>query len=109
MSTYLLLILFVSPFIIAIIAIKHNEKLSAEYLAKQDKKEAHIDEEMVIHQALERAGALPSHHAQEEHIAKENRKLISLNYNMLFVTIGYTIIVVEIWYIYKAIVQIIHN
>jgi len=104
MSTYLLLILFISPFIIAIMAIKHNEKLSAQYLAKQDKEEAHIDEEMVIHQALERAGALPSHHAEEQHIAKETRKLISLDYDMLFYTIGYTVIAIEIWYIYKAIV-----
>ncbi len=104
MSTYLLLILFISPFIIAIMAIKHNEKLSAKALAKQDKEEAHIDEEMVIHQALERAGALPSHHAQEEHIAKKKRKLISLDYDKLFYTIGYTVIAIEIWYIYKAIV-----
>jgi len=103
MST--LLILFISPFIIAIIAIKHNEKLSAQALAKQDKEEAHIDEEMVIHQALERAGALPSHHAKEEHIAKENRKSLSLDYDMLFYTIGYTVIAIEIWYIYKAVVE----
>ncbi|MCK4442267.1 MAG: hypothetical protein KAU90_09690 [Sulfurovaceae bacterium] len=103
MSTYLLLMLFISPFIIAIMAIKHNEKLSVKALAKQDKEEAHIDEEMVIHQALERAGALASHHAQEEQIAKEKRKLIALDYDKLFYIIGYTVIAIELWYIYKAI------
>jgi len=105
MSTYLLLILFISSIIIAVMAIKHNERLSTKALAKQDKKEAHIDEEMLIHQALERVGALPSHHAKEKHIAKETRKTISFYYDMLFYTIGYTIIAIELWYIYKAVVE----
>jgi len=99
------LLLFISPLVIAIMAMKHNEKLSAQALAKQDKEEAHIDEEMVIHQALERAGALPSHHSEEQHIAKETRKTISYYYDMLFYTIGYSVIVIEIWYIYKAVVE----
>ena len=105
MSTYLLLILFISSITIAVMAIKHNEKLSAQALAKQDKKEAHIDEEMVIHQALEKVGALPSHHAKEEHVAKETKKTISLYYDILFYSIGYTIIAIELWYIYKAVVE----
>ena len=103
MST--ILILFMLSLVIIIMAMKYNEKLSAQALAKQDKEEAHIDEEMVIHQALERAGALPSHHAKEQHIVKETRKTISLYYDMLFYSIGYTIIAIELWYIYKAVVE----
>jgi len=99
------LLLFISPLVIAIMAMKHNEKLSAQALAKQDKEEAHIEEEMVIHQALERVGALPSHHTKEQHIVKETKKTVSLYYDILFYTIGYTIIAVELWYIYKAVVE----
>jgi len=101
MFTFIMLV-FILPFILAILILKKNEELAIKNRAITEKEEAHIDEEMVIHQALERAGALPSHHHKEEEIRKKNTKEISKYYDNLFYILGYLIIAVEIWQIYLA-------
>ncbi len=102
-----IIILFGLPFILAILVLKKNEKIAIKNQATTNKEDAHIDEEMIIHQALEKAGALPSHHHKEEHLHKKNSKKISTyNHNLLYL-LGYLIIVVEIWYLYLLIYKLI--
>ncbi len=106
MSLFIITI-FIIPFILAILVLKKNEAIAIKNRVATEKEDAHIDEEMIIHQALERAGALPSHHHKEEHLHEENSKKIS-NYNRnLFYLLGYLIIVVEIWYLYLLISKLI--
>jgi len=104
--SFLIIIIFILPFILAILVLKKNERIAIKNRAITDKEDAHIDEEMIIHQALEIAGALPSHHHKEEHIHDENSKKISTyNHNLLYI-LGYFIIVIEIWYIYILLMKI---
>ena len=101
---YFILLVFILPFFIAILVLRKNERVAIGNRHKIEKEEAHIDEEMVIHQALERAGALPNHHHKEEALHKQNSKEISLYYQNLFYVLGYLIIGIEIWYIYRSII-----
>jgi len=98
---------FILPFLLAIAILKNREKIAIKNISLTENEEAHIDEEMIIHQALERAGALPSHHHQEEHLHKINRKKISIYNRNLLYTLGYLIIIVEIWYLYLLISKLI--
>jgi uncharacterized membrane protein len=99
MFTFIILV-FIMPFILAILVLRRSEKLAIKNRATTEKEEAHIDEEMVIHQALEKAGALPSHHHEEEEIHRENSKEITKYYDNLFYILGYIVIAIEIWFIY---------
>jgi len=101
MFTFIILV-FVMPFILAILVLRRNEKIAIKNRAITEKEEAHIDEEMIEHQALERAGALPNHHHREEQIHKRNTKQLSKYYDNLFYILGYTIIAIEIWFIYQS-------
>jgi hypothetical protein len=100
---YFTLGLFILPFLIAIYILQRNEKIAIKNRAITEKEEAHIDEEMIIHQALEHAGALPKHHHKEESIRKKNSKESSIYYKYLFYILGYMIIAIELWYIYQDI------
>jgi hypothetical protein len=98
---------FILPFLLAIAILKNRENIAIKNISLTENEEAHIDEEMIIHQALERAGALPSHHHQEKHLHKINRKKISIYNRNLLYTLGYLIIIVEIWYLYLLISKLI--
>jgi len=97
-----MLTLFGLSLIVIISILKRSESIYMKNRVAIEKEEAHIEEEMVIHQALERAGALPSHHHKEEKIHEENIKKKSIYYNNLLYLLGYIIIATELWYIYKA-------
>lgn len=99
---YFILGLFIISFLIVISVLKKSENIDIKNRAIIEKEEAHIDEEMVAHQALEKAGALPSHHHKEQTIHNENIKRKSIYYTNLLYILGYIIIVTELWYIYKA-------
>ena len=100
---YFILFIFILPFFIAILVLQKNEKIAIKNKYLTDKEDAHIDEEMIIHQALERAGALPSHHHKEEALHQKNSIKISTYYQNTFYVVGYSIILIEIWLIYKSI------
>jgi hypothetical protein len=95
--------------LIVILITKKREQADMENIKTIQKKEAKIDEEMIIHQALEKAGAMPAHHHREEKIKKQNIEIKNRYHKMLFYIIAYTIIAVEIWYLYKTIKSILNS
>jgi len=104
-----LFVIFTIAFLITIYILKAREREYIKNIKAINKKEQEIDEEMVIHQALERAGALPNHHHKEMQIKKENRRVIRDYYSNLLYLLGYFIIFVEIWYLYLSIKELIKN
>jgi hypothetical protein len=104
---YFVVALFGFSLLIVLSVLKKSERVAIKNRAITEKEEAHIDEEMVIHQALERAGALPNHHHKEEAIRKKNSKKSSIYYQNLFYLFGYMIIFIELWLIYKNLLRIL--
>jgi len=105
----LLISIIIIMFIISIYILRASEKNYISNIKKIEKSEKEIDEEMVIHQALERAGAMPAHHHKEERIKHRNEKRENRYYTNLFYLIGYSIIFVEIWYLYLSIKELIKS
>jgi hypothetical protein len=60
------------------------------------KDEAHIEEELMIHTALEQAGALPNHHHSKSNSQSDKIRMI-INY------MGYTVITIELFFLYQMI------
>ncbi len=102
---YIFIILFILPFLITIKVLQNSGKVAIETRALTDKEDKEIGEEMMIHQALERVGAMPSHHHKEEQLKREK----SINFHNLWHLLGYSIIVVEIWYLYILLFRLIDN
>ena len=105
----LLISIILIMFAIGIYIIKSAEESYIKNQKSIEKEEEEIDEEMIIHQALERAGALPAHQHQEEIIKQQNIKSTKSYYHNLFYLIGYSIIFVEIWYLYLSIKELIKS
>jgi|GEM_PF-3556067 len=103
----LLIYISIAMFLVGLLVIKRREEEYQKEKIKIDREEAEIDKEMVIHQALERAGALPNHHHLEEQIKEENIRLKNIYYKNIFYLISYSIIAVEIWYLYLSIKAIV--
>ena len=93
---YIFIIIFIIPFLITIRVLQNSGRVAIETRALTDKEDREIGEEMMIHQALERVGAMPTHHHKEESLKKRKR----LDTHYIFYLLGYSIIVVEIWYLY---------
>ena len=85
---------------------KKNMEIAYATRAARKKDEAHIEEELMIHTALEEAGALPSHHAHH-HAGLHNKKVSKLNKNFWFYTIGYFVISIELFYLYNIVKSLI--
>jgi len=105
----LLIIIILLMFMVILYVLKISKDNYIKNKKVVEKEESEIDEEMVIHQALERAGALPNHHHKEERIKEKNIKIQKNYYRNLFFLIGYSIIFVEIWYLYLSIKELIKS
>ena len=105
----LLISIILIMLVVAIYILKISEESYMRDRKVIEKEEREIDEEMVIHQALERAGALPSHHHREEIVREENIDIKKSYYKTLFYLVGYSIIFVEIWYLYLSIKELIKS
>ncbi len=106
---YIFIIVFILPFLITIKVLQKSTKVAIETRVLTNKEEKEIGEEMMIHQALERIGAMPSHHHKEEHLQKENHKKVAIYTHNLLYLLGYSIIVVEIWYLYILLSNLISH
>jgi len=63
-----------------------------------------IEEELLIHTALEEAGALPKHHHDVHHGDLHNKsKKKNRDSSFWFIVIGYSIIALEVFYLYKIV------
>jgi len=107
MSIYLFVGMLSSILLITTFALTKRNREEAYRLREFHKKdEAHLEEELMIHTALEEAGALPSHHAHHgtHHHAKADSQ--SLKIRMIINYIGYTIIMIELFFLYQMILDI---
>jgi len=81
---------------------KRNRKEAYRLRGFKKRDEAHIEEELMIHTALEEAGVLPNHHHHHgTHRTKANSQAIKIR--MLINYIGYTVIVIELFFLYQMI------
>jgi hypothetical protein len=107
MTIHLFIGVISSVLLLTIYAIaKRNMEVAYATRAERKKEEAHIEEELMIHTALEEAGALPAHHAHH-HAGLHNKKVSKLNKNFWFYTIGYFFISVELFYLYRIVKSLI--
>ncbi len=97
---YIFIIIFMIPFLITMRALKNSGRVAIETRALNNKEDEDIAEEMMIHQALERIGAMPSHHKREKELEEKKDKRVAIYIHNLFQLLGYLIISVEIWYLY---------
>ena len=82
---------------------KRNRKESYALRASRKKDEAHLEEELMIHMALEEAGALPKHHGEKH----KSSKFYPINLRMIFNFLGYMVIAIELFYLYHMILEMI--
>jgi hypothetical protein len=86
---------------------KRNRAESYALRAFHKKDEAHIEEELMIHTALEEAGALPNHHHHHHGDKHKNPKSHPINIIIVFNFLGYIIIAIELFYLYHMILEMI--
>ncbi len=102
---YIFIIIFIIPFLITIKVLQKSSRVAIETRALSQKEDKEIGEEMMIHQALERIGAMPGHQHKEESLKKKKNIYA---HNLLYL-LGYSIIVVEIWYLYILLSNLISH
>ena len=103
MNIYLFVGMLSSILLLTTYALAKRNRAEAYRLREFNKKdEAHIEEELMIHTALEQAGALPNHHA---HNSKSNSQ--SAKIRMIINYIGYTVITIELFFLYQMILDMI--
>jgi hypothetical protein len=103
MSIYTFVGMLSSILLLTLFALTKRNREEAYRLREFHKKdEAHIEEELMIHTALEQAGALPNHHA---HHLKSNSQSIKIQ--MIINSIGYTIIAIELFFLYQMVLDMI--
>jgi hypothetical protein len=103
MSIYTFVGMLSSILLLTLFALTKRNREEAYRLREFHKKdEAHIEEELMIHTALEQAGALPSHHAHHgTHHIKTNSQSIKIQ--MIINSIGYAIITIELFFLYQMV------
>ncbi len=106
---YIFIIIFIIPFLITMKVLQKNGRVAIETKALINKEEKEIGEEMMIHQALEKIGAMPNHQHKEKSLKKKNYKKVTLYTHNLLHLLGYSIIVVEIWYLYILLSNLISH
>jgi len=108
MSIYLFIGMLSSILLLTTFAITKRNRAEAYRLREFKKKdEAHLEEELMIHTALEEAGALPNHHHHNHgnnHI-KANSQAVKIG--ILINYIGYTVIAIELFFLYQMILDMI--
>jgi hypothetical protein len=108
MSIYTFVGLLLSILLLTSFAIGKRNREEAYRLREFKKKDdAHIEEELMIHTALEEAGALPNHHHHHHgtHHVKANSQTIKIR--MIINYIGYTVIAIELFFLYQMVRDII--
>ncbi|NEW59832.1 hypothetical protein GSY74_00930, partial [Sulfurovum sp. bin170] len=98
MTIHLLVGIISSVLLLTSFAITKRNREEAYALRASRKEEAHIEEELMIHTALEQAGALPKHHGQHHGDSHNKAKSHSINIRLLFNSIGYAVIAIELLY-----------
>ena len=107
MTIHLFVGIISSVLLLTSFAITKRNRAEAHALRSLRKKEAEIEEELIIHTGLEKAGLLPKHHTHHHKGLHQKSKKLKLYMKPLFYSIGYTVIVIELYYLYQMIRDII--
>ncbi len=106
MSIYTFVGMLSSILLLTTFALTKRNREEAYRLRELKKKdEAHLEEELMIHTALEQAGALPNHHHHHgNHHVKANSQAVKIQ--MIINYIGYMTIAIELFFLYQMILDI---
>lgn len=107
MSVYLFVGMLSSILLLTTFALtKRNREEVYRLKDFHQKDEAHLEEELMIHTALEEAGALPNHHAHHHSTNHVKKNSQSTKIREIIKFIGYAIISIEIFFLYQMILDI---